>query len=118
LFDEDAARARGERLLHDWLSPSQRAQYEEVGYFDVVGCDTGTKYRIHPGIAQNVEELDGEGLARTGWCFGPKGYLVRGDVMLAQKIALETSERAVLLVANRFTLVAAAHRRERTYGSR
>ncbi len=39
---------------------------------------------------------------RVGWCFAPKGYLVAGDVMLAQKIALETDERGALAVANRF----------------
>jgi len=32
----------------------------------------------------------------------PKGYLVAGDVMLAQKIALETNERRALTVANKF----------------
>jgi hypothetical protein len=37
-----------------------------------------------------------------GWCFVPKGSLVAGD--LAQKIALETNERAALAVANRFAV--------------
>jgi hypothetical protein len=37
-----------------------------------------------------------------GWCFVPSGHLVAGDVMLAQKIALETNERAALVVANKF----------------
>jgi hypothetical protein len=32
----------------------------------------------------------------------PKDYLVAGDVMLAQKIALETDERGTLAVANNF----------------
>jgi len=32
----------------------------------------------------------------TGWCFVPSAYLVAGDVMLAQKIALETDEKAAL----------------------
>jgi hypothetical protein len=39
-----------------------------------------------------------------GWCFVPEGGLVAGDVMLAQKIALETNERAALAVANRFAV--------------
>ena len=34
--------------------------------------------------------------------FMPLGQLVAGDVMLAQKIALETNESAALAVANRF----------------
>jgi len=37
-----------------------------------------------------------------GWCFVPSGFLVPGDVMLAQKIALETDERGALGLANRF----------------
>ena len=52
----------------------------------------------------NIHELDGAGLPCVGWCFAPKGYLVAGDVMLAQKIALETDERGALAVANRFFL--------------
>ena len=35
--------------------------------------------------------------------FVPVGYLVAGDVMLAQKIALETNELSALAVANRFS---------------
>jgi hypothetical protein len=50
----------------------------------------------------NIHELDGAGLPCVGWCFAPKGYLVAGDVMLAQKIALETDERGALAVANKF----------------
>jgi hypothetical protein len=35
------------------------------------------------------------------WCFGPQGNLAVGDVMLAQKIALETMEVEALARANR-----------------
>jgi hypothetical protein len=50
-----------------------------------------------------VEELDKAGNPKIGWCFVPKGNLGPGDVMLAQKIALETNETGALIVANRFT---------------
>ncbi|RZM94007.1 hypothetical protein CWO91_39725 [Bradyrhizobium genosp. SA-3] len=36
------------------------------------------------------------------WCFIPLGGLVAGDVMLAQKIALETDEERALSVGNSF----------------
>ena len=49
----------------------------------------------------NVHEIDEAGRVKLGLCFVPKGYLVTGDVMLAQKIALETFERRALAVANR-----------------
>jgi hypothetical protein len=37
----------------------------------------------------------------AAWCFGPEGELPIGDVMLAQKIALENDEQATLALANR-----------------
>ena len=94
--------ARGLKLLREWLSPEQRAQFDAERYFDVIGCHSGKKYRIRYGSAANVDELDDAGVPRMGWCFVPDAYLVAGDVMLAQKIALETNERAALAVANRF----------------
>ncbi|MDA9399028.1 hypothetical protein [Bradyrhizobium sp. CCBAU 45389] len=39
------------------------------------------------------------GSAEGDWCFAPSARLVPGDVMLAQKIVLETNENAV---ANEF----------------
>ena len=99
---EDTCERRGLKLLREWLSPEQLAQYDANRYFDVTGCDTGTRYRIHHGASMNVHELDGAGRPHVGWCFAPKGHLVAGDVMLAQKIALETDERRALAVANNF----------------
>jgi hypothetical protein len=93
---------RGLKLLREWLSPEQRAQFDAERYFDVIGCHSGKKYRIRYGSSANVDELDDAGVPRMGWCFVPDAYLVAGDVMLAQKIALETNERAALAVANRF----------------
>jgi len=94
--------ARGLELLKEWLSPEQFAQYDAKSYFEVTGCHSGKRYRINHGTSMNIHELDGAGRPRVGWCFAPKGYLVAGDVMLAQKIALETDERGALAVANRF----------------
>jgi hypothetical protein len=94
---------RGRQLLREWLSPEQLAQYDAHNYFDVTGCHTGNRYRIHHGMGTNVCELDDAGRPRAGWCFVPKEHLVAGDVMLAQKIALETDERGALAVANNFT---------------
>jgi len=94
--------ARGLELLKEWLSPEQFAQYDAKSYFEVTGCHSGKLYRIRHGTSMNIHELDGAGRPRVGWCFAPKGHLVAGDVMLAQKIALETDERGALAVANRF----------------
>jgi hypothetical protein len=88
--------ARGLGLLKEWLSPEQFAQY------DAKSCHSGKRYRISHGTSMNIHELDGAGRPHVGWCFAPKGHLVAGDVMLAQKIALETDERGTLAVANKF----------------
>ena len=92
---------RGVNLLREWLSPEQRAQFDSKRYFDVIGCDSGKRYRIHFGETTNVHEIGDDDLPSVGWCFMPVGFLVAGDVMLAQKIALETYEYGALAVANR-----------------
>jgi hypothetical protein len=94
--------ARGLALLKDWLAPDQLAQYNAHGHFDVTGCHSGKRYRIRHGVGMNIYELDCYGRPLVGWCFVPKDNLVAGDVMLAQKIALETSEWTALLVAKSF----------------
>lgn len=94
---------RGRKLLREWLSAEQLAQYDAHNYFEVIGCHSGKRYRIRHGMRTNVYELDDAGRPATGWCFAPKDDLVASDVMLAQKIALETDEKGALSVANNFT---------------
>ena len=94
------AEQRGIALLRSWLTPEQAEQWEKRGGFEVVGCDTGRRYRITRGTAMNIHELDGNGHTIAQWCFTPQGKLVTGDVLLAQKIALETMELKVLSLAN------------------
>jgi hypothetical protein len=101
---ENTKEARGLRLLQDWLSPAQREQLDNSGYFEVVGCASGNRYRIYNvKLAPNVYQIDGVGRLKEGVCFLPAVPLVTGDVMLAQKIALETDEHRALAVANRFS---------------
>ena len=95
---------RGLKLLREWLSQEQLAQYDAHRYFEVIGCHTGKRYRICHGKGANIIELDDAALPRRRWCFVPRDPLVAGDVMLAQKIALETDERSALAVANNFTV--------------
>ena len=94
--------ARALRLLRSWLSPTQRLQFDANRSFDVTGCDSGRRYRIHWGKVSNVYEIDQADEPITGLCFAPAGNLPEGDIMLAQKIALETSEHKTLALANRF----------------
>jgi hypothetical protein len=100
VFHTPAAEARGLELLKANLTPAQLAQYERRAAFDLTGSVSGKRYRIRHGRQYNVDELDSRGeIART-LCFVPQGELVTGDILLAQKIALETDEAAALAVAN------------------
>jgi hypothetical protein len=33
--------------MQEWLSPDPRQQFDQFGYFDVVGCVSGGLYRIY-----------------------------------------------------------------------
>ncbi|WP_245284478.1 hypothetical protein [Bradyrhizobium sp. th.b2] len=46
--------ARGRRLLREWLSSRQREQFDADRCFDVIGGDTGARYRIHYGTSANI----------------------------------------------------------------
>jgi hypothetical protein len=95
----EAAERKSLTLLREWLSPAQLSQYEKDKAFETVGSKTGKRYRIKQGHQQNVFELDETGQPIRGLCFVPQGFLASGDVMLAQKIALETDEEAAMKVA-------------------
>jgi hypothetical protein len=95
------AEQKGAALLRTWLSPEQAELWGTYRHFYVVGSDTGTRYRIRHSKLMNVDELDSRGKVVAQWCFGPRGDLVVGDVVLAQKIALETMELETLAIANR-----------------
>jgi len=96
-----AAHTRGMELLVEHLSPAQRVQYDRFKYFDVVGGVTGRRYRIRHGKVLNVEVLDSSRhrVCVLCLCFIPEGRLPVGDVMLAQKLALETFEIEAIKVA-------------------
>jgi hypothetical protein len=91
---------RGVALLLANLTPRQRRQYVRDRHFDVVGGVSGTRYRLWHCFQQNVEELDSDGRRRWIWCFHPRETLVVGDVLLAQKTALELFEPEAIRVAH------------------
>lgn len=97
------AEMRGINLLKEWLSPEQLAQYESHRYFDLIGSQSGKRYRIRYGAGMNITQIGSRGNVEAGLCFVPCEQLVAGDVMLAQKIALEKDESSALAVARRFS---------------
>lgn len=105
--DAGPARAPERRsllLMRRWLSAHQREQFDARGYFDVVGSHTNRRYRIRFGTSTNIYELDSFEQPIGGWCFVPTECVPPGDVMLAQKIALENDELSALAVARPFHL--------------
>ncbi|WGD54141.1 hypothetical protein QA641_09725 [Bradyrhizobium sp. CB1650] len=110
---ERTPEGRSLRLLRAWLSPAQRAQFAAKGYFEVIGGDTGKQYRIYAGAVCEIDEKD---RPTIGLCFRPMGELPIGDVMLSQKIALESCENRALEVARRFAPTGFMFRRNRLLG--
>lgn len=96
-----AAHERGVQLLKANLTGEQQRQYEKHAFFEVIGGKTGRRYRIRYGRSMNIDQLDKNGRRICGWCFFPRGNLVAGDVMLAQKLALELFEPDAMKTANK-----------------
>lgn len=101
----DAARAaaydKARRLLLEWLSPEQRAQFEKNGTFDVIGSATAHRYRISQDPTYNVEDVSaGSATHREVLCVVSIEPCPIFDTMLAQKIMIENDERAFLAIAN------------------
>ena len=100
-FNRREAESRSHRLLVDNLSDTQRTEFLARGSFDVIGGDTGKRYRIKRDRQMNIEELDRSGRRIKQLCFLPKGDVPLGDMMLAQKLALELFETEALGIAIR-----------------
>jgi hypothetical protein len=100
LREDVAARERAKALLLANLSAQQRSDYMKHQSFRVIGSEGGW-YRINYGRAMNVDKISRWGRKICRYCFLPHGGLVEEDVMLAQKIALETNEKAALAIANK-----------------
>jgi hypothetical protein len=104
------AEQRALELLKSHLSDTQLAEFNALGRFEVTGGDTGTRYVIRNFTSINIDQLNSEGEPVKGWCFGPQGNLARGDVLLAQKLALECFESQALERAHSHTINLPAHR--------
>jgi hypothetical protein len=94
------AEQKAATLLRSWLTAEEVRRWESQKEIEVVGSHTGTRYRIRRAKVMNIDELDAGGRVVRQWCFAPQGNLVLGDVIIAQKIALETMETKALASAN------------------
>lgn len=103
LASNNAAMDRSLELLKSWLTPEQLQQFEDHGYFDVIGNASGKTYRIDSSLPTfNVHLFNADGTLRERYCIVPEGTAWTGDRLLAQKIAFETDEENALKTANRY----------------
>lgn len=91
---------RSFELLESWLSESQREEFKRNGAFTVIGSGSGKRYKIRQMLAYGILAIDEYDKPLREYCVVPEGDLALGDIMLAQKIALETDEWRTLKIAN------------------
>jgi len=94
-----AAEVKAEMLLNYCLTAEQRDDLAKNNHFHLY---TGNhKYRIERGVSGNVKLInDNDDKPKHQYCIHPVGVPV-ADVMLAQKLLLETNEQEFLRIANK-----------------
>lgn len=80
------------------LSPQQRDEWTAHRYFHCIGGYSGLRYRIRPFGIANVDAYDREGKITHRLCCHPQG-VPDGDVLLTQKLYLESHLTEALFVA-------------------
>jgi hypothetical protein len=94
------ARKRARKLLHASLDPWQRKELKRKGHFHVVGSK-GNEYRIASAFPVNVRLAGEAKRSRIFFClYAEDPQVPVEDVMLAQKLLLESDEGAFLHAAN------------------
>jgi hypothetical protein len=98
---------RAKALLIDNLDNEQRAQFTKDRHFIVHSRDRQRRYRVEQGFAGNVKLLRQDGKAIASFCIHPDDRRIPAeDVMLSQKLLLETAEEEFLRIANRREIAA------------
>lgn len=109
-----AAAKKSFELLKRHLTKKQWNSYKKNGYFTVIGNVTGHEYHIVHGCAMNIYRKGRKNLPTRCFCiqakadfeFYDKGQryvykqvLPYGDIMLMQKLSIETDEEEFLRIA-------------------
>ncbi len=111
--DKELVERRARYLLHKNLTTRQRDQLARLNYFIVYGGDSGEPYRIHGlrygpkrhVLGQNIYDrygfMYGIGVVSGArfWDDWKEHPLPPSDIMLAQKLLIETDERRFLRMA-------------------
>lgn len=101
---EDMREARSLTLLREWLSTEQQAQFDASNPSKLSALTAGSA--IASSTAQQPISRNSTMPANRSWggVLFHQGTWSQGDVMLAQKIALETDEMAALKIAKGFAV--------------
>jgi hypothetical protein len=91
---DQASEAKARALLERALKPEQLRDLITRRYFYVKG--RRLTYRIREGHSGNIEALDPNGCVVGRLCAYPMGHVPISDVMLAQKLWIETDENVFL----------------------
>ncbi len=94
------SRDRAVQLLMDHLTPRQKEQYKRTGTFDVEV--NGRRYCIYSGWSGKVKLMDKDDRLLESLCihFNNGSMVPIPDLMLAQKLMLETDETEFRRIAN------------------
>ncbi len=95
----DEVELRARNLLLSCLTPEQRAMYEKEFKFRVVS-NLGNVFELHRKRMHGVFKLDMQGNRIEEWCVTPHGRIPVDDILLSQKLMLETDEAALRSESN------------------
>lgn len=96
--EEAAAKERARKLLLDALAEDQQEELLKNGFFHVETRNGTRRYRLSPtGQPKRVRGEDGVAWA---YCIHPDHGYPQDDIVLAQKLLLESDEEAFLRIAN------------------
>lgn len=101
--EQEEATRRAEELLNRHLNEEQRKQYRKEKKFKVIGGD-GAAFEIGSQWSGNVSELNGRGKPIRRFCAHPREQVPIPDLMLSQKLMLETDPEAFRKIANKTEL--------------
>jgi hypothetical protein len=97
--EREAAVARAEELLKENLDAQQREDYETLQAF-LVKAESGSTYRIHKGLAGNIDLLSEDGEVLGRYCIHIGSEYPVPDNLLAQKLWLEHDEQEFQRIGN------------------
>ena len=99
---KEAAKKRSLELLFSHLTTKEAETFKEHGFFEVIGGETGTVYRIRndPSLVANIDVMNGPVRTHRLCAHADRWTIPIGDQLLSQKVMLEVQEREFLRIAN------------------